>query len=80
MCPSASLGHGDTRAAHGFRKILELGHAVVNRQHGFPVMHVHARGKIEILDHRGMDIDEPQFGCPVNSSPLVIRIEAVDHS
>lgn len=50
------------RAAHLFGHVFELGAAIANRQHRFLVVHVHAGLKLQLWQHRRVNVHEAHGG------------------
>src|SRR3954453_23794322 len=54
------LGHCLARAAERLREVLELGQAVLHRQHGLGVIDVQGRIEVERRDRGGIDVDQAE--------------------
>src|SRR5438034_3028456 len=56
------FGNGSARAAHCLGHVLLLGHPVLDRQHRFLIVHVHAGLERQIRNDRGVYIGESHPG------------------
>src|SRR4051812_15168428 len=62
ITPAGSVGDAHARSTHLAREILELGHAVLERQHRLLIVHVDAGLEVELGNHRRIDVGEAHAG------------------